>query len=176
MESLLGIERFFYFGITVVGLAVLAASIYGLFLLKRMGVLAFAPAKKAKPLPKHKVDGAPLDSRWAEEKGYDTMMNRLHQEIQQAIHQQDKETLEIVAQGPALRLFLSRLSKLDMGADQREALQGTVRQSWDQASKKLVITMAVSRWVKGWRRFYEEWTLQRQGNAWFVVDAKPTKI
>lgn len=176
MGSLEGVEKFLYIGLTVVGVLVAAASIYGLILLKRMGVLAFKPAKKAKPLPKHKVEAATVDSRWKEESVYDTMLQRLHTELQQAIHQQDKETLEIIAQGPALRLFMARLGALDMGKDQREALQGSVRQSWDASSSKLVVILAVSRWNKGWRRCYEEWTLQRQGNAFFIVDAKPTKL
>ena len=71
---------------------------------------------------------------------------------------------------------MSRLGKMDLAVDQREALQGSIRQSWDAASNKLVVILAVSRWNKGWRRYYEEWTLQRQGNAFFVVDAKPTKV
>lgn len=174
---MVGVERFFYIGLAVVGAVVLAASVYGLIILKRMGVAVLqTQPKKPKALPKHKVSAASVDSRWQNEEAYDRMLSRLHQELQQALHQQDKETIEIIAQGPALRLFMSRLGKVDMAVDQREALQGTIRQSWDAGSNKLVVILAVSRWSKGWRRHYEEWTLQRQGNAYFVVDAKPTKL
>ena len=177
MGSLEGIERFFYIGLAVVGVVVLAASVYGLIILKRMGVAVLQSGpKKAKPLPKHKVDAAAIDSRWQNEETYDRMLTRLHQELQQAIHQQDKETIETISQGPALALFLARVGKMDMAVDQREALQGSIRQSWDSSSNKLVVVLAVSRWQKGWRRFYEEWTLQRQGNAFFIVNARPTKI
>ena len=177
MGSMVGVERFFYIALAVVGAVVLAASVYGLIVLKRMGVAVFnSGPKKARPLPKHKVDASAIDSRWPNEEAYDRMLSRLHQELQQAIHQQDKETLEILAQGPALRIFMARLGKMDMAVDQREALQGSIRQSWDASSNKLVVVMAVSRWNKGWRRCYEEWTLQRQGNAYFIVDAKPTKV
>jgi hypothetical protein len=176
MESFAGVEKFVYIGLAVVGTLVAAASIYGLILLKRMGVLAFKPEKKAKPLPKHKVEVTTIDSRWKDENAYDTMLKRLHGELQQAIHQQDKETLEILAQGPALRIFMGRLGALDMAKDQREALQGSIRQSWDPGSNSLVVILAVSRWNKGWRRYYEEWTLQRQGNAYFIMAVKPTKI
>ena len=177
MGSMVGIEKFLYIGLAVVGVVVLAASTYGLIVLKRMGVAVLQSGpKKPKALPKHKVDATTVDSRWQNEEAYDRMLSRLHQELQQAIHQQDKETIEIIAQGPALRLFMARLGKVDMAVDQREALQGSIRQSWDASSNKLVLILAVSRWNKGWRRHYEEWTLQRQGNAFFVVDAKPTKI
>jgi hypothetical protein len=177
MGSMVGVERFFYIGLAVVGAVVLAASVYGLIILKRMGVAVWSSGpKKAKPLPKHKVSANTVDSRWSNEETYDRMLSRLHQELQQAIHQQDRETVEIIAQGPALQLFMARLGKQDMAVDQREALQGSIRQSWDPASNKLVVVLAVSRWHKGWRRMYEEWTLQRQGNAYFVVDAKPTKL
>lgn len=172
-----GVEKFLYLGLAVVGVVVLAASVYGLIILKRMGVAVLqTQPKKPKALPKHKVDSATVDSRWPTDEAYDRMLSRLHQELQQAIHQQDKETIEIIAQGPALRLFMARLGKVDMAVDQREALQGSIRQSWDPSSNKLVVILAVSRWNKGWRRHYEEWTLQRQGNAYFVVDAKPTKL
>jgi len=174
---MVGIERFFYIALAVVGAVVLAASVYGLIVLKRMGVAVLKSGpKKAKPLPKHKVDAATIDSRWLNEEAYDRMLSRLHQELQQAIHQQDKETVEIISQGPAQRLFMARLGKMDMAVDQREALQGSIRQSWDASNNKLVVILAVSRWHKGWRRCYEEWTLQRQGNAYFIVDAKPAKI
>ncbi len=174
---MVGIEKFLYLGLAVVGVVVLAASAYGLIVLKRMGVAVLQSGpKKPKALPKHKVDSATVDSRWPTDEAYDRTLTRLHQELQQAIHQQDKETIEIIAQGPALHLFMARLGKVDMAVDQREALQGSIRQSWDASSNKLVVVLAVSRWNKGWRRHYEEWTLQRQGNAYFVVDAKPTKI
>lgn len=177
MGSMAGIEKFLYIGLAVVGVVVLAASVYGLIFLKRMGVEVLkSQPKKPKALPKHKVDASTVDKRWTNDETYDRMLTRLHQELQQAIHQQDKETIEIISQGPAQRLFMARLGKVDMAVDQREALQGSVRQSWDAASSKLVVILAVSRWSKGWRRHYEEWTLQRQGNAYFVVDAKPTKI
>ena len=177
MGSLQGFEKFLYLGLAVVGAIVVVASVYGLIVLKRMGVAVLqTQPKKPKALPKHKVDAATIDSRWQNEEAYDRRLTRRHQELQQAIHQQDKETVEIIAQGPALRLFMSRLGKMDLAVDQREALQGSIRQSWDAASNKLVVILAVSRWNKGWRRYYEEWTLQRQGNAFFVVDAKPTKV
>ncbi|MBX3167003.1 MAG: hypothetical protein KF760_06315 [Candidatus Eremiobacteraeota bacterium] len=177
MGSVAGVEKFFYLGLAVVGVVVLAASAYGLIVLKRMGVAVLQSGpKKPKALPKHKVDSSTVDSRWPNEEAYNRMLSRLHQELQQAVHQQDKETIETIAQGPALRLFLARLGQMDMAVDQREALQGSIRQSWDASSSKLVVVLAVSRWNKGWRRYYEEWTLQRQGNAYFVVDARPTRL
>ena len=172
----MGLERFLSIGLGLLGLLLLAAIAYGVVLLKRFGGEVVAPNKKPKPLPKHKVEPSVIDERWSDESGYERMLDRLYKEVHHSIGTQDKENLEIIAQGSALALFQARLQALDMGSDKREVLQGSIRESWDPATHKLVVTLAVTRWAKGWRRFYEEWTLQRQGNAWFVVAAKPTKV
>lgn len=179
MESSLGgLERFLSIGLALLGLVAAVVITYGLILLKRFGGAIKEADKKPKALPKHKVDCAGIDERWVDESGYERMLTRIHSEIQQAVAQQDRETLEIVCQGSALELFKARLQhqETDMGKDLREALQGSIRQSWDPAQQKLVVILGVSRWNKGWRRYYEEWTLQRQGNGWFVVGAKPTRL
>jgi hypothetical protein len=174
--SLVGLERFLGIGLGAICLVVLAAAAYGVILLKRFGAEVVVPNKKARPLPKHKVEAATIDERWTDEIGYERMLERIYKEVQAAINEQDRETLEIVTQGPALAFFQARLQALDLGSDKREVVQGSIRESWDPATQKLVVTLALTRWAKGWRRFYEEWTLQRQGNAWFVVGAKATKV
>ena len=173
---MIGLERILSIGLGVLCLVVVALATYGIVLLKRFGGDLSLPNKKAKPLPKHKVDLKTIDERWVDESFYEKMLERTYQEIQHSILHQDKETLEIVSQGTAQELFMARLQQVDMGSDKREVLQGSIRQSWDPASKKLVTLLAVTRWAKGWKRFYEEWTLQRQGNAWFVVAARPSRL
>lgn len=176
-STLEGLERFLGIGLAILAGVLMVAIGYGLVLLKRFGgSLAEAKEKKAKPLPQHKIEPAAIDERWADESGYEKMLERLHKEIVHAINHQDNETLEIITQGTAQALFKQRLQSLDLGSDKREVLQGSVRQSWDPKTHKLVVILAVSRFVKGWRRCYEEWTLQKQGNAWFVVAAKPTRL
>lgn len=176
-STLEGLERFLGIGLGIFGFVLLLGVIGGLVMLARFGgSLAEAKEKKAKPLPKHKMEPSVIDERWTDEAGYEKILDRLHKEIVHAINNQDNETLEIVSQGSAQALFKQRLQAMDLGSDKREVMQGSIRQSWDPKTHKLVVILAVSRFNKGWRRCYEEWTLQKQGNAWFVIAAKPTRL
>lgn len=167
MESFQSLERFLQVGIALLLLAVGGALTYALVWMRRSGILG-APSKKAKPLPKHRVAVQQLHPKW-EETNYNNMIESVHREIYSAIQARDRETLEVFCQGSALKGLLPRLEELPGSEDRREILQGSVRQSWDASRGELVTVLAVSRWVKSWRRFYEKWTLQRQGNAWFLV-------
>lgn len=161
-------------GVAVALLAVVV--VVALLFLRRFQVGALVAAgKKPKALPKHRVAANEIDSRW-EESNYQKMLESVYQEIHQALRSCDKESLEVFCQGQALASFRSQLKDPVAGEDQREVLQGSVRQSWDPSTHRLVVVLAVTRWVKGWRRFYEEWTLQRQGAAWFLLERKPTKL
>ena len=167
METFQSLERFLQIGIVLVLAAVACALTYALLWMRRSGILG-GGAKKAKPLPRHKVPVQQLHPKW-EETNYNNMIESVHREIYSAIQQRDRETLEVFCQGSALQGLLPRLEELPGSEDRREIVQGSVRQSWDAARGELVTVLAVTRWVKSWRRFYEKWTLQRQGNAWFLV-------
>lgn len=133
------------------------------------------PSRKAKALPRHAVVLKDINPEW-QESNYERMLEHLHGEIYAALQNGDRETLGVFAQGQAEQGFISQLGSPLDAEDRREVIQGSVRRSWDSASSKLVVVLAVSRWRKGWRRFYEEWVFQRQGSAWFVIERRPTRL
>lgn len=167
VESFQSLDRLLQFGLIALLVALGAVLTYALLWLRRSGILG-SGAKKSRPLPKHKVPVEQLHPKW-EETNYNNMVESVHREIHAALLKRDRETLEVFCQGAALKSLLPRLEDLPGSEDRREVLQGSVRQSWDAQRGELVTILAVSRWVKSWRRFYEKWTLQKQGNAWFLV-------
>lgn len=160
-------------GIGAVLLAVASALTFALVWLRRQGILGGGP-RKAKPLPKHKIALQPIDPGW-QESNYEAMISSVHGEIQQALRTRDRESLEVFCQGKALQTYLPKVQEPPALDERKEILQGSVRQSWNPQSECLVVTLAVSRWVKSWRRYYESWTLQRQGRAWFLVERQPAQ-
>jgi hypothetical protein len=171
MDSFQSLERLLQVGIAALMLVAGGALTFALLWLRRNGVIGGGGAK-AKPLAKHKVAAELLQSGWAES-NYNNMIESVHKEIHMALRNRDQETLGVYCQGKALQTFLAKIQDPPLMDDRREILQGSVRISWDPQSERLVTVLAISRWVKNWRRFYEKWTLQRQGKAWFLVDREP---
>lgn len=159
-SSLQGLQQLFGMGAALGGL-LLAAVMAGLVLTvwRSRGMLP----KRAKGLPKHKVS---WDGGEAE---YEKALAGLYREVWEAIRQGDAETLEVISYGPAFAHFKPRLQ----WEDRREVLQGSIRESWDPATQRLTVTLAVSRFRGGWKRFYERWTIQRGAKAWSVIAAGP---
>jgi len=171
MDSFQSLERLVQIAIAATILVASAALTFALVWLRRNGVIGGGSAKP-KPLAKHKVGVQLLQSDWSET-NYNNMIQSVHKEIHTAVSNRDQETLGVYCQGKALQTFLPKLQDPPLMDDRREVLQGSVRISWDAESERLVAVLAISRWVKNWRRFYEKWTLQRQGRAWFLVDREP---
>jgi len=159
-NSLHGLEQLFGLGAAIGGL--LLAAVLAAITVTLLRVRSGLP-KRAKGLPKHRV---PWD-----EGDYEKTLEGLYQEIWEAIRQGDAETLEVVTYGPAFQHFKPRLQ----WEDRREVLQGSIREHWDPATHRLTVTLAVSRFRGGWKRFYERWTLQRGEKAWSVVAAAPAE-
>lgn len=161
-NSLQGLEQLFGLGAAVGGL-LLAAVVAGvaLTLWRSRSMLP----KRAKGLPKHKV---PWESG---EAAYEQALEGLYQELWEAIRTSDAETLEAITYGPPFQYFKPRLH----WEDRREVLQGSIRESWDPATQRLSVVLAVSRFRGGWKRFYERWTIQRGAKAWSIVSAAPAE-
>lgn len=155
-----GLERLFGLGATIGGL-LLAALVAGLAL--TLWRSRSALPKRAKSLPKHKI---PFEGG---EAAYETILEGLYQEVWEAIRNGDAETLEVITMGLPFLHFKPRLT----WEDRREVLQGSIREAWDPVTQRLTVTLAVSRFRGGWKRFYERWTLQRGQKAWSVVAAGP---
>jgi len=133
------------------------------------GVLSLR-MKTKKALPKHLLAFTKVDPEWTEEK-YVRHIEGLYKEVQAAVEAGDQETLEVLCQGRALATFQSSVS-VDPVAnlEKKDFLAGSAIQSWDPDKKKLVVLFIVARWVKRWRTYREEWTLQKRGKGWFLVD------
>lgn len=173
MDSFQSLERLFQIAIAAFILVAGGALTFALLWLRRNGVIGGGSAKP-RPLAKHKVAPQLLQSDWTET-NYENMVQSVHKEIHTAVRNGDQETLGVYCQGKALQTFLCKLQDPPLMDDRREILQGSVRISWDAKSERLIAVLAVSRWVKNWRRFYEKWTLQRQGRAWFLIDREPSQ-
>ncbi len=155
-----GLEQLFGVGAAIGGL-LLAAVLAGLALTLWRTRRSLLP-RKAQGLPKHKVS-------WDSEADYEKSLDGLYHEIWEAIRNGDAETLEVITMGPAFQHFKPRLH----WEDRREVLQGSIRESWDPSSQRLTVTLAVSRYRGGWKRFYERWTIQRGQKSWSIVSAAP---
>ena len=127
--------------------------------------------KKVAP-PKNLVEPSAVVPKWTDDAAYQAAMKRLFDEIQAAIRAQDVETLEVIAQGPALATF-----KKAMQADaleQGDTLTHTAIQTWDPDKHIMNALFLVARNVQGrWKQFRELWTLEKRGGAWFVINRQP---
>jgi hypothetical protein len=169
------LERLLSGGVLLVGLALLGLLGWVMWWLRSHRLSGPTPSRKAKALPKHQVALKDINPDW-QETNYERMLEHLHGEILAAVQKRDRESLAVFAQAQAEQSFASQMGDPLDAEDRREVLQGSVRQKWDASSSRLVVVLAISRWRKGWRRFYEEWVFERQGAAWFVVERRPTKL
>ena len=121
--------------------------------------------------PKHRLAVTVVSPKWTEET-FQQEMQLLFQEVEESIQRSDVETLAVISQGRALASFKAAV-QARQGQGNCEKLVGSAIFAWEPEHKTLTVLFLVARHVGRWRQFREQWTLEKRGRAWFVMDRQP---